>query len=483
MFRLREVRMMGLIAALTTVLLATGCSTNLAPGMIGRPGVYNYSPTVIQSGNVRQVWWCAMATNPDNPSQDTDTIQYLSMNLATHETYGPKTVLAETPGAWDSVFTCNPKVIGGVFNNPVGDGQTYHYAMYYVATGHGDGSGNCIGVAFSNDGITWIKYPQPVILYSGTGGNYGVGQPAVYNRDGGSGITMFYEDDTPVMHHVAATSNDGIHFTVQGTLTSAGMNPDNPNPLWGDMAYDPATDSWYAVFNTPDREWSTTGEVPERGQYGTVLYRIPSDSILTGKTPWQELYTIDTNQTGYESNFLAGFVRDPNGNLSVGSFPMVDMYVSVSNPAPSWNASPAQAGKSGDPSKWALTEMPWIPGQSLMTLYRYIRGTTYIVTTGPVDAGFQMNAVLGHLYQGPQQGATLPFYACKAGTKDYFVSVDSACDGQRILGKNGYGYSQPVNGLNLVGIYRCSTADGHFVSKDANCEGHKMDTFLGYVLP
>jgi hypothetical protein len=37
--------------------------------------------------------------------------------------------------------------------------------------------------------------------------------------------------------------------------------------------------------------------------------------------------------------------------------------------------------------------------------------------------------------------------------------------------------------LNLVGIYRCRSADGHFVSTQPDCEGQKVDRFLGYVLP
>ena len=91
-------------------------------------------------------------------------------------------VLAETPGAWDSAFTCNPKVIGGVFENPLGDGQTYTYAMYYVATAEISGVNNSIGVAFSNDGIALEE-----ISAAGHPVNdpnaYGVGQPALYNAD------------------------------------------------------------------------------------------------------------------------------------------------------------------------------------------------------------------------------------------------------------------------------------------------------------
>jgi hypothetical protein len=66
---------------------------------------------------------------------------------------------------------------------------------------------------------------------------------------------------------------------------------------------------------------------------------------------------------------------------------------------------------------------------------------------------------------------------------DYFVSLDSACEGARILGMNGYGYSGPVAGLNLVALYRCKTSTDHFVSTDPKCEGASTQELLGYVLP
>lgn len=284
---------------------------------------------------MRQIWWCGQAINPTNKSQNSDTIQYKSVNLKTNETIGPLTVLAETVGAWDSVYTCNPKVIKGTFVNPLGDRKTYHYALYYVATAASNGVANSIGVAFSNDGIGWNKYPHPIIQTTSTTA-YGVGQPAVYNSDGKAGIWMFYEDSSPTQHdHVAATSTDGLHFTVQGTLTTAGMDPDSLLAGWGDMAYDPIDGYWYAVFDRPIRDTSTTGGIWEQGQLGIELYRIPGDSILTGATPWQELHTFDTNQTESESNFIAGFVRDPFGNVNVGGSPAIQMYISISNPPPS----------------------------------------------------------------------------------------------------------------------------------------------------
>jgi hypothetical protein len=171
------------------------------------------------------------------------------------------------------------------------------------------------------------------------------------------------------------------------------------------------------------------------------------------------------------------------GNLLAG--PAVQMYMSISNPPPPWNASPAAAAASGSIAYWDLSSTTWTPGHSLIALNRYFNQTAHEVTTGWVDpkGGFTLQSTLGHLYQTPQPGATVPFYGCKGGTIDYFVSLDSACEGSRILGMDGYAYSQPAPGLNLVALYRCSTGHDHFVSADPKCEGQLNQELLGYVLP
>lgn len=250
------------------------------------------------------------------------------------------------------------------------------------------------------------------------------------------------------------------------------------------MAYDPTDSDWYAIFNRPPRQASTTAGITELGQPGIELYRIPASSLFTGDTPWEELHTFDTNLTTAESNFLAGFVRDQFGNINIGEYPKIEMYLSISNPPPPWNASPKEAAESQFSTNWILATVTWIPNHPLMAFNRYANSTSHLVTTGWVNPGdFKMEELLGHLYESPQKGATVPFYACKNGSTDYFVSLDHNCEGQRILGKNGYAYSKPLAGLNLVPLYRCSTGTDHFVSKDAKCEGSTTDELLGYVLP
>jgi hypothetical protein len=480
--------LVSLAVAASFVTCCTGHFAGIARGAVmGRIGVYDYSPSVIQAGSgLLQFWWCGQGSNPNKPSQDTDTIQYATLDPKSGKSSTPITVLGETPDGWDSVYVCNPQVVGGIFSNPLGDGQTYSYAMYYVGTAQQSGAANSIGVAFSNDGVHWKKYPRPVIVAS-TVAYYGVGQPAPYNSDHRSGIILFYEDvNAPSgLRHIEATSTDGVHFQLAGTLTTNGLNPSFPDESWGDIAYDPVARYWYAVFNMNVRNPATTDNQVERGQLGVTLYRIPARALLTGSTPWQELHSFDTNGTGNESNFIAGFLRDQFGNVNIGPYPTIELFTSISNPKPAWNASPGHAAGGAVPEYWDIGEEEWTPGQPLLPLNQYVNKSVHEATTGWIDpsGGFNLQSTLGSLYEGPQNGATLAFYSCKSGSTDYFVSTDSACEGQRILGLDGYGYAQPQAGLALTPLYRCASGHDHFVSTDSGCEGEDpAPVFLGYAV-
>lgn len=473
------------------LMLAASCGNSFLKGLpagaiVGRPNLYDYSPSVIESGNTIQVWWCGSAPNPNNTSQTSDTIQYSTIDPLSGKVSDPQTVMGETPGAWDSAYTCNPQVTGGTFVNPLGDQQTYSYAMYYVGTALPSGFDNSIGVAFSNDGIHWKKYPHPVIG-SATAVNYGVGQPAPYNSDGKAGITLFYEDSNSASGpiHKEATSTDGIHFQTIGTLTTNGLK--DARAGWGDMAYDAKTGYWYAAFNMPLRPQSaTTGNTQERGQMGVTLYRIPAGSLLTGATPWQQLHSFDTNATGYESNFIAGFLRDQYGNVNVGPYPTIELLTSISNPVPAWNATPAQLSGSAQPAYWDVGVNSWTAGQPLLPLNLYQNASVHETTTGWIDpaGGFTLQSTVAHLYEAPQNGANLALYSCKSGATNYFVSTSSNCAGQFIVGLEGYGYAQPPSGIVTVPLYSCATSKDHFVSSDPKCGGHAAaGTLLGYGLP
>lgn len=439
----------------------------------------------MKAGDTEKFWWCTSGQNPLNLAQASDVIRYQTVDPTTHEASDSQIVLSESPDGWDSSYTCNPHVIQGVFTNPLGNGVNYTYEMFYVGTASGQGINNSIGAAFSTDGVTWAKYPQPVIP-STTPSAYGVGQPVPYNTDGKSAITLLYEDNRgTVTHHLEASSADGIHFTTQGTLTMAGLDPANPQPSWGDAAYDPSANVWYAAFNEGVRPPSTTGNFAERGQYGLQIYRIPATSLLNGTTPWQLLKTVDTNATGNESNFLAAFLKDMFGNIVFGASSSLQLFPSISNPPPAWNATPLQEGDSGGIGQWDIGTFTWAPGKPV-ALNRYHNLVTYEVTTGWIDpgAGYKLDVTLGHLYEGPQNGSDLALYGCKSGATNYFVSTDKDCGGQHIQGLQGYGYSSLTKGLTLVPLYSCvASSTASFVSKYANCESRGTGSFLGYALP
>lgn len=470
------------------LLLAAGCGGSAIKGVpagaiVGRPNLYDYSPSVIETGNTVRVWWCGLASNPNNSAQQSDTIQYSTIDLDTGQVSKPQTVMGETPGAWDSAYTCNPQVVGGAFVNPLGDGQTYTYAMYYVGTALHSGLGNSIGVAFSNDGLTWKKYPRPVIA-NAIAAAYGLGQPVPWNSDGNAAIQIFYESSIGAdVRHFETASTDGVHFTTVGQLTTNGLR--DPLASWGDMAFDSKTGYWYAAFNAALRPASMTGNTQERGQLGVVLYRIPAGSLLTGATPWQEMHTFDTNATGYESNFIAGFLRDSYGDLNIGPYPAIELLTSISNPRAAWDSAPAGVSGSAQPSSWDVGVDNWVPGQPLLPLDRYRNASVHLVTTGYVDpsGSFVLESRLGSLYEGPQNGANVALYACKNGKTDFFVSRDSDCEGGLVIGLEGYAYAAQPTAVDSTPLYRCQTSTGHFVSSDPKCEGQgTQQGLLGYAV-
>ena len=195
---------------------------------------------------------------------------------------------------------------------------------------------------------------------------------------------------------------------------------------------------------------------------------------------------MDTNATGFEANFIAASCVTLTATwiwlLTITS----EMYTSISYPPPKWEASPREAGESADIANWILFPMEWTTSTgATVPLHRYFNGTVHEVTTGWIspDVSFQLERILGHLYRNSVSGSGNPVLVCKAQRTDYFVSLDVACEGHRILGTAGYAYPQPVSGLNLLALYRCSSARDHFVSEDPKCEGQKTDMLLAYVLP
>ncbi len=294
--------------------------------LFGLPG-YSYAPSVIADGNFLQVWWCGYGAIPGTTFQ-TDVIYYRTRDTATGAMSTPQIVFWPEPGQWDGRYTCDPSVIRGRFQS---GGQDYSYALYYTATDRTDGTNNRIGVAFSNDGVTWSRYAQNPVIYPHTfpTSSYGAGQAATCNRDGAGGIVLFHTDHSGGGVLVRASS-DGINFSAPAALPRQGAIPIQNN----DFAYDPEDDSYYGAIELPvkagDRETSGFG-----------LYRMPASQLLAGTGAWEQLASVGTATTGAHLNHSPGLVRDGFGNLEPQR---VEVYF---------------ARGTNDPNTWTLYSVRW----------------------------------------------------------------------------------------------------------------------------
>ena len=103
------------------------------------------------------------------------------------------------------------------------------------------------------------------------------------------------------------------------------------------------------------------------------------------------------------------------------------------------------------------------------------------VTTRGVGNGYQFEGRLGYLLQ---QGGTgrHPLYSCVIGA-DHFMSRDAGCEGQGVIGQDGWAYDSPPSGQQVTAIYRCTVngSGDHFVSTDPACEGQHTESLLGYI--
>ncbi|MBE7158188.1 MAG: hypothetical protein INR62_07100, partial [Rhodospirillales bacterium] len=285
-------------------------------------------------------------------------------------------------------------------------------------------------------------------------------------------------------HHWIATSQDGIHFTTVAAITTKGLRTDAGLPSWSDMALNPKDGYWYALFNLPYRASSSTGDVGESGQPGFQLYRIRQDDLATGSVGWEEMVTIDTHLTGYESNFLPALLQDGMGRVFQDANGGLQFFVSFSNVKLTWDRAPKDAAKDAVGLNWDINKATWSPKDPVQsTLNRYTNGSLHRVTTGPVDLGeFTLEKALGQVYRRPMGQATVALFDCKADAKNAFASLDAACEGSYFAGLNGYIYAEAPAGVSVVPLYRCASGQDGFLSNDPHCEGASTTALLGYAL-
>jgi hypothetical protein len=111
-------------------------------------------------------------------------------------------------------------------------------------------------------------------------------------------------------------------------------------------------------------------------------------------------------------------------------------------------------------------------------LNRY-NGGKHWVTTGSVPGGYGLEGTLGYLVTGG--AGTSPLYGCADGSNQ-FLSLDRSCEGQTLLGLEGWIYGGAPASVASDALYRCRTASDHFAALDPGCEGQVTEGRLGYTL-
>ncbi|MDP4023536.1 hypothetical protein Q8W71_12935 [Methylobacterium sp. NEAU 140] len=437
---------------------------------------YNYAPSLIAEGDVVHIWWCGRGPEPT----DTDVVFHRTQDRRTGA-FGPaRVVLRSTPDTWDKTYVCDPGVVKGRFTNPA-DGHSYTHALYYSGADNLPGHQNAVGLAFSNDGVTWVKYPEPVIRPQNTDPGkretYGAGQPGLFNADGKAGLFVFTTDTTTperpgfgeiFVRHTA----DGVHFDPPVRMPNVASDGALLFPNT-DFAYDFRAGQVYTMAGLPGRgctpptHCKDPGKNPDRETYRMGLFAMPVGALLAGTGRWTPLGQLNTDVTGFYLNHSPGLLRDGHGNLTF-DLPRVTVYFAGGDPYPgTWNIAAAVQTQAS----------PTLPLRRALRP----RDGQHWVSAGYIAPDFAPESVLGAVWRLREPG-TAPLYSCQVGTGPHFLSRDPACEGQIVLGETGYVSEAPRPGTRP--IYRClAPASGsHFVSTDPACEGQRSEGPLGHVL-
>lgn len=179
-------------------------------------------------------------------------------------------VLTTSPGGWDSAYAVGPRVL---YDNAI-------YRMWYYGGNISGFTG--IGYASSTNGITWTKHSGPVLIANPTGAwdsaSVELGS-VIWN---GTLFMMWYRGTNPTTYQAGAVglaySNDGITWTKYARnpiLTATDIDQGyvaSPDVIKTELTYT----MWYVGRNA-----SSTKFTP----YNRILYATSFDGIQWMKAP------------------------------------------------------------------------------------------------------------------------------------------------------------------------------------------------------
>lgn len=279
-----------LVICMLAIILPGGMNSNAATSYTGvtlSRSDYDYAPSVmIGDGPLIKMWWGGGTGSGDG-------IYYST--LSSNGWAAPTLVMQKSGSGWDSQHVCDPSVIKGNFSY---NGTSYSYAMYYTGTYDSIGYDSHVGVAFSNNGTSWVKCSSNPILHP-TGDatpptlQYGAGMQTAYIANGV--VTIMYFDSTGAGNKIyQVTSTNGINFSNK-TLVANPLNYEHA----GDISYSPSESKWYVMT--------------KHGNDQEIFIYETSGTTLT--STWNYKGNISSATTGNYKNHNPGWLRYPNGDI------------------------------------------------------------------------------------------------------------------------------------------------------------------------
>jgi len=197
--------------------------------------------------------------------------------------YAGNPIVRPTPGAWDQDYTITPRVLF--------DGKMFR--MWYVG---GHSGVTAIGYATSLDGISWTKYPEPVLTHGPPGSfdsaHLGLGSVVQINA---TFFLMWYQGSNHISFMNGAiglaTSYDGITWTkYQG------------NPVLRPTAIDQLVLASPFVIRLNDtfNMWYTGKSEADPTQTTRILYATSYDGINWIKWP-HPVFSPSANPESWDS--------------------------------------------------------------------------------------------------------------------------------------------------------------------------------------
>jgi hypothetical protein len=304
--------------------------------LVSRANNYDYGPTHVRDGNIEYMWWTAQYPPTNGNPLSTDFIGYQKWENG-RLVEGPSRVFGPGTSGFDKVYVADPAVIRGTFYNP-GNGRTYTHAMYYTGTDTAvnAGSNNRIGVAFSNNGKTWVRQGVVIYPFNFPTESYGAGQPSVYSSNGVANLVLFHHDSTNHPVFGAGTrmwsrrTSDGINFSDVSRVTMNGLGLTGSANCDFSYHFNTANPSFAGAIPLPGADMS-------RDSNSIRLAEINARDLLAGGGTWVQRADIQEGLTRSYINSSAGILRDKYGNHSF-TYPAIQVASTRgSNDTSSWD--------------------------------------------------------------------------------------------------------------------------------------------------